>query len=481
MTSPVPALSRLLFCCLFIFLVSILHAQIVPNRSDAGSFGEMTTLEDFGGPSTGTYRPTAAERARIAWFREARFGMFMHWGLYSKMAGYWKGEKVTGGEWAIKMHKLPIEEYRALAKEFDPVRFNADQWVSLIKAAGMKYMVITSKHHDGFAMYHSRVSPYNIVDATPFKRDPIMELKEACVRQGIRVGLYYSHAQDWNEPDGYGNDWSWPGYKRDMNKYLDEKSIPQIREICEKYRPDIIWFDTPGEITPERAEQIANLCRSIVPKILINSRILPGKPKGLPLMDFDGSGDNEAFHQYHKVPWELCGTLNRSWAFKKWDTAFRPVKELLFRLIDAVSKNGNYLLNVGPTSEGEITEPYASRLLQMGDWLKKNGASIYGCGGTAFGHEFGSYQTVDGKVKFVDAPADWRCTTSPGKLFIHIFNWPSDGRLKLPPFQKPIISAKLLSGKKIRIIQNADHVELLLPARSPDALVSVVQLSYAEK
>jgi len=444
------------------------------------SFGEVTSLDHFGGPSSGVYSPTLEESQRIAWFRGAKYGMFIHWGLYSQMAGYWKGTKVTGGEWAIKMHKLPIEEYRALAEAFNPQKFNADEWVSLIKKAGMKYVVITSKHHDGFAMYHSSVSTYNIVDATPFRRDPIMELKDACKRQGIRFGLYYSHAQDWNEPDGYGNNWSWPGYDRDMNKYLDQKSLPQIQELCERYKPDIIWFDTAGEITPERADQIVKLCRSIVPQVLINSRLLIGKPKGKNLTDYDGSGDNEAFPIYHQVPWELCGTLNKSWAYKKWDTAFRPVKELLFNLIDAVSKNGNYLLNVGPTADGEILSPYSTRLIEIGKWLKINGEAVYGCSGTAFGDEYGKFSLEDGKKTFIPNPVVWRSTTKPGKVFIHIFNWPLDGMINLPPMNQQIRKVRFLHSRRshLNFSQQENGITLHLPNKTPDPVLSVIELSY---
>ena len=442
------------------------------------AFGEMTTLDSFGGPSSGNYTPSAEEAARIAWFREAKFGLFIHWGLYSKMAGYWKGNMVRGGEWALKLQKLPIEEYRELAKEFNPVKFNADEWVLLAKAAGMKYMVITTKHHDGFAMFDSDVTPYNITDGTPFKRDPIKELKEACDRHGLKLGVYYSHAQDWNEPDGYGNNWSFPGYPRNMDKYLDEKSIPQIRELCLKYKPAILWFDTAGDITPTRAEQIAKMVRELVPGILINSRIQLGKPRGLPITDFDGSGDNEPFHQYHKVPWELCGTLNKSWAYKEWDKEFRPVNELLFNLIDAASKNGNYLLNVGPTAEGVIIEPYASRLREMGAWLKVNGDAIYGCGGTVWGHEFGEFGKVDGKRKFIAAPALWRCTSKPGKIFIHVLQWPHDGKLELPAFQGKIVKARLLADASapVTVAQSAEKLVLSLPAQAPDPIASVVCL-----
>lgn len=463
-------------------VLSILCAGLLvhtaPTFAQEGNFSEMTTLEQFGGVSSGVYNPTPEERQRIAWWRDAKFGMFMHWGLYSQIAGYWKNKKISGGEWCLKLSKLPIDEYRNLANYFNPVKFNADEWVSIIKSAGMKYLVITSKHHDGFAMYHSKVSKYNIVDATPFKRDPIKELADACRRQGIKFGLYYSHAQDWNEPDGYGNNWSWPGYKRDFNKYLDEKSIPQIKELLQQYKPDIIWFDTAGDITEERAYEIAGICRSICPNILINSRILLGKPKGLPLSDFDGSGDNEAFPLYHNVPWELCGTLNRSWAFKQWDTDFRPVSELLFHLIDAVSKNGNYLLNVGPTCEGEITEPYTNRLKMIGKWLETNGEAIYACGGTAWGTEFGEYEQVNGKRKFVAAPANWRCTTKGNNLYIHILNWPSDGTLILPALKSKVAKASLLGfdKEKVKVTQSSDRTVLKLSESAPDSLVVVAKL-----
>ena len=244
---------RLTFLSCALSLFSLPPASGADQAPAPTQFGEMTSLAQFGGTGSGSYQPSEVERQRVAWFREARFGLFIHWGLFSKMAGYWKGEKVRGGEWALKMHKLPIEEYRALAKEFNPVKFNADEWVLLAQAAGMKYLVITTKHHDGFSMFGTQVTPYNIVDATPFRRDPIAELKAACDRHGLRLGLYYSHAQDWNEPDAYGNNWSFPGHKRDMDRYLDGKALPQIRELCLKYKPAILWFDTAGDITPARA------------------------------------------------------------------------------------------------------------------------------------------------------------------------------------------------------------------------------------
>lgn len=460
------------------FIVVCLSFQTLFAQNS--SFCEISTLKQFANDkSVERYVPSHYEKERIEWWRDAKFGMFIHWGLYSKMAGYWEGKKVTGGEWAIKMHKLPIEKYRELANDFNPTKFDAEEWVKLLKKTGMKYLVITAKHHDGFAMYHSKISNYNIVDGTPFHRDPIMELKEACDKYDIKFGLYYSHAQDWNEPDGYGNDWSWPGYKRNFNRYLDTKSIPQIKEICDKFHPAILWFDTPGDMTMERAYQITSICRSRVPDILINSRIMFGNI-GLPLSDYESGGDNEAYNKYHQVPWELCGTLNRSWAYKKWDTDFKPVKELLTHLIDAVSKNGNYLLNVGPTADGEILESYSSRLLEIGKWLETNGEAIYGCNGTLWGTEYGEYQMVENKRKFVKYPINWRCTTKGNHIYIHVINWPKDGKIELPPLKDKILNVCILghSNTNLSYRQSDDgKLTLVLPIDQPEDLITVVKLT----
>ncbi|MFH6991717.1 alpha-L-fucosidase [Flavobacterium sp. FlaQc-48] len=466
------------------FLLSVplaFNAQVISKQKQTEpQFSEMTTLEQFGGPATGSYNPTKEEKERIAWFRNDKFGMFIHWGLYSIMEGYWKGKKVYGGEWALKGHKLPIEEYRELAKEFNPAKYNADQWVSLAKSAGMKYIVVTAKHHDGFAMFKSTVSSYNVVDATPFKRDVMRELKDACDRQGIKFGVYYSHAQDWNEPDGYGNNWSFNGYKGDMDAYLNNKGLPQLAEICRKYQPAVIWFDTPGAMTLERAQKVADLARSITPNVLLSNRIYTGKDSKIGrLWDYSSGGDNKDYPLYSKIPWEYCGIMNNSWGYKKWDTDFVPTSELINVLVNAVSKNGNYLLNIAPNGDGEITEPYIKRLQEMGGWLKVNGEAIYGCGGTAFGTEFGEYTQVDGKTKFVSTPAPWRCTTKKGSVYIHILNWPKDGQLKLPALKSKIKNAVFLADTKakIEVKQTTDFTVLKLPNKAPDDLVSVLRLS----
>ena len=210
----------------------------------------------------------AAKERRLRWFREAKFGLFIHWGLYAVPAGEWKGKPVPGiGEWIMNRAQIPVREYEKLAAQFNPVKFDADAWVRVAKDAGMRYIVITSKHHDGFALFHSKVSKYNAVDATPFKRDILKELSEACARQGMRLGFYYSQAQDWHEPNGAGNTWDFgPDDRKDYDQYLRDKAEPQVREILSNYGPVcLVWFDTPRMMTPERSQRFVDIVRSIQP------------------------------------------------------------------------------------------------------------------------------------------------------------------------------------------------------------------------
>ena len=220
---------------------------------------------------------TPAQRAaRMAWWREARFGMFIHWGLYALPAGTYHGKQVPGaGEWIMHEAKIPVAEYETFAPRFNPVKFNADQWVGIAKAAGMKYMVITAKHCDGFAMYRSRASKYNIVDATPFRRDPLAELSKACAAQGIRLGFYYSHCWDWHEPNATGllNNWDFgPLAKRDLDKYFRQKSLPQVEELVAQYHPAIVWFDVP-ELPRGRSQEFLDVIRRHVPDCIVNDRV----------------------------------------------------------------------------------------------------------------------------------------------------------------------------------------------------------------
>jgi alpha-L-fucosidase len=355
---------------------------------------------------------------KMQWFREAKFGLFIHWGLYSIPAGEWKGQKIPGiGEWIMNRAKIPITEYEQLAKQFDPVKFNAEEWVQMAQDAGMKYIVITSKHHDGFAMYHSEVSKYNIYDATPFRRDPIKELAEAAARHHIKFGFYYSQAQDWHEPNGAGNTWDFgPDDKKDFDQYLRGKAEPQLKELLTKYGPVcLVWFDTPRMMNVgDRGQRFIDIVHNAQPATLIDGRL--GKEG-----DYVSMGDNRIPDTVVKGDWEVPATLNKTWGFKKDDTDWKSPEDLTFKLVDIASKGGNYLLNVGPTSEGVIPQASQDNLREVGRWLKVNGDAIYGAGPTPFGDELGTVipGVLDKQGKPTYKPVtDWRCTTKPGKLYI---------------------------------------------------------------
>ena len=401
---------------------------------------------------------------RLQWFRDARFGMMIHWGLYSVPAGEWKGKPIAGlGEWIMNRAKIPVKEYEQLAPQFDPEKFNAEEIIRIAKNAGMKYIVITSKHHDGFAMFHSSVSKYNIYDATPFKRDPMKELADAANKQGIKLCFYYSQTQDWHEPDAVGNDWDFPSdSKKDFQKYLDEKVKPQVTELLTNYGPiGLIWFDTPRNITKEQSQELVDLVHKIQPNTLVSGRVGHG------LGDYDSAGDNQISMGGAKRIWETPVTMNDTWGFKKDDVNWKPVSVLVRQLVQVISQGGNYLLNVGPTSEGLIPQPSVERLAQVGDWLKKNNESVYGAGPSPFPYEL-----------------PWGIiTTKPGKMYLHVFNWPQK-QLTLYGLKNKVRSAVLLADNgKLKFSQKQDtaldHSELTiqLPADAPDKNDSVIALN----
>src|SRR6266496_3280051 len=258
--------------------------------------------------------PTSHD-AKMKWFREAKFGLFIHWGLYAIPAGEWKGKPIAGiGEWIMNRAKIPVKEYEQLAKQFNPVKFNAEEWVQMAEDAGMKYIVITSKHHDGFAMYGSQVSKYNIVDATPFHRDPLKELAEACARHHIRFGFYYSQAQDWHEPNGAGNTWDFgPDDKKDFDQYLRGKAEPQVKELLQNYGPVcLIWFDTPRMMNGDRGQCFIDIVHSLQPATLIDGRL---GAEG----DYRSMRDNRIPETVVQGDWEVPATLNHTWGYKKDD------------------------------------------------------------------------------------------------------------------------------------------------------------------
>ena len=409
--------------------------------------------------------------ARMAWFREARFGMFIHWGLYSVPAR---------GEWIMCKAKIPIAEYAAFAPQFNPVKFNADEWVKIAKDAGMKYIVITSKHHDGFAMFRTKVDEYNIYDATPFKRDPLKELAEACRKQGIKLGFYYSQNLDWHHPGGGGGEWD-PAQKGDPEKYVDEIVIPQVKEILTNYGEiSIIWWDIASGFMADRIYKTVMECN---PNIIMNSRLGGGY-----------RGDTQTCEQFSPAQgfpgrdWETCMTINRNWGYNKDDKNFKSTETLLRNLIDIASKGGNYLLNVGPDAEGVIPAGEVQPIAEIGKWLKVNGEAIYGTSATLFGEECVVFSDTEkdknGKPAFKQS-WDWRCTAKPGTTYIHILKWPGasfslDTKGKLGAVTKAYL---LADSNKTPLTVSMDGTKLTvtLPAQAPDPIASVLVLETPAK
>lgn len=420
--------------------------------------------------------------ARMAWWRDAKFGMFIHWGVYAVPAGFYQDNPVPGiGEWIMFKAKIPMAEYQLFAKEFNPVKYDAEAWVKLAKDAGMKYIVITTKHHDGFALFDTKVNDWNVVKATPYGKDLIQPLAEACRKHGIKLGFYYSQAQDWNNGGSVNSGKKWDkAQEHDMDEYIDKVAVPQVKEICSNYGefPDVIWWDTPNGMNTNRAQKLFDVVSALKPNVVQNDRLGAGF-----------KGDTSTPEQ--KIPargfpgrdWETCMTMNDTWGFKRDDHNWKSTQTIIRQLCDIASKGGNYLLNVGPTSEGLIPQPSIERLAEVGRWMKVNSEAIYGTTATPFGAEFGeAVKTKDGygKDTTVSSANDWRSTSKPGKLFLIIFNWPTDGKFELPPVASKVTSARLLAGNEaVKFSQSEKGVSLSLPAKAPDAVASVICLEIA--
>jgi len=367
------------------------------------------------------------ENPNLKWFKEAKFGLFIHWGLYSQLAGTWKGKNYYGsGEWIMNRAKIPVKEYAKVASDFDPVNFNADEWAQLAKDAGIKYIVITAKHHEGFAMYDSKVSDFNIVKATPFKKDPMKALALATAKRGIHFGFYYSQFQDWHEPNGGRNSWDFDESKKDYKKYYREKAIPQLKELLTNYGPlGIVWFDTPGGLTKQETQNLVDSLHRLQPNSLFSSRV------GLGLGDYKDFGDSEVPPVPIKGAWESIYTHNDSWGYIRHDMNFKTPKVIIQLLANVASKGGNLMLNVGPDGYGNIPKYSIQFLKETGKWLQKNGESIYG---TTYG---------------LIPEQPWGVSTSkPGKQFLHIFCRPHNGKLWIPDFMGKVSKVYSLSGKQ---------------------------------
>jgi alpha-L-fucosidase len=424
---------------------------------------------------------------RLEWFREAKYGMFIHWGLYAIPAGDWHGRRCLGlGEWLMNRCQVPVKEYEQLASRFNPVKYNPDEWVQLAQDAGMKYIVITSKHHDGFALFRSAVSTYNAYDATPYHKDVLKMLADACAKRGMRLGFYYSQSQDWHEPGGAGNSWDFgPDTDKDgkelkkYDDYLRGKAEPQVKELLTGYGPvALIWFDTPRMMNVNnRGQRFADIVRSTQPNTLIDGRL---GSEG----DYRSTGDNVIPSEASAEAWETPATTNDTWGFRTDDTNWKSPGQILFKLVDIVSKGGNYLLNVGPTSEGLIPQIPSANLRTVGRWLKVNGEAVYGAGTSPFGDEYGEYSSrgakdVRGQRLFLP-DAEWRVTTKPGKLYFTFFSEPrAQGGFEIPAIANRITKAYLLADHTpIELKQSGGKTTFDMPRPMLDPMATVVVVEF---
>ena len=437
-----------------------------------------------------------ARDQRMQWWREARFGLFIHWGPYCVLGGVYNGheQRRGGAEWIMNRCKIPVAEYQKYAATFNPVKYDPESWVLLAKQAGMKYIIITSKHHDGFALFKSNASKWNIADATPYGKDVLKPLAAACKKYGIKLGFYYSQAQDWNNPGGtvarrpmsdgwlnpdsaridaytqeHNGHWDPVQESRSFDKYIDEVAVPQVKEILSNYGDiAVLWWDTPTNMTKEAALKLQDLLK-LQPNIITNDRLK--RP--------DFPGDTKTPEQ--RIPkqseldstdWETCMTMNGTWGYRTSDNNWKSTNTLIHNLCDIASKGGNYLLNVGPKPDGTFPDQSINALKEMGSWMKINGEAIYAT-----------------KTGNIDGIPWGRCTRKEMNgntiLYFSVFDWPTHGKLWIPGLTNEIVSATLLSDHSIwkteKSTSSKEGYYIHVPSKAPDPNASVIRVECKGK
>lgn len=429
----------------------------------------------------------AKAEERMSWFNEAKFGCFIHWGVYSNPAGIWKGRKIGGyTEHLMRQAKIPLEVYKKeLVYPFNPTEFDAEEWIQNAVKAGMKYFIVTAKHHDGFALYYSDAYPYDI-RMTEFKRDPMRELRDAARKHGIKFGFYYSHAFDWEHPDAPGNDWdfdnpggdkllhganwwlNYPEFIPRAEKYVREKSIPQIVELINNYDPDILWFDTPHKIPLYENINVLEAIRKADKdlKIVVNGRL--ARYDKMQFGDYDNTGDRAAFFPPHDGFWESIPTTNESYGYSKVDFSHKPVSFFVRLLASATAKGGNILMNVGPMGNGKWDEKDVGIFRGVGKWLETYGEAIYGNGTT-------------------DLPIQqWGVTTKKGSnLYLHVFDWPKNNNLIVGGLTSDIEKAWIVSDshRKPLTFKRVGENDMLIevPPVASDTMNTVIALQLKKE
>jgi alpha-L-fucosidase len=417
---------------------------------------------------------------RLAWFRDARLGTFIHWGPYSVLGGQWDGQPNPGyAEHIMRVDRIPLKTYKSeVAAKFHPDKFDARAWVKQIKAAGSRYIIITSKHHDGFAIWPSDVNPYNIRDVSGFKRDPLKELVDAARAEGLHVGFYYSHAYDWEDPNGIGNDWDYdtpggssrniggkewwnakPEFTDNTEKYLRTKAIPQVQELIKRYHPDILWFDTPSKLPFYQQAEVVEAVRKADPNVVVNGRA--ASMAGVNLGDYLDTADRPAELRPTPGDWEAIPTTNESYGWDTLDTTHKPVGYFIQLMAKAAAKGGNILLNIGPRGDGTLDSPDVAILAGIGKWMAVNGDSIHGTQRTPLDRQTWGDSTVKGN-----------------RLYLHVMNWPSTGKVIVGGLTSTVKTAYLMGDpahKPLTVKRlNAHDVQVGVPGVPPDPYDTVI-------